>query len=104
MKPGYKVVCVDDSPGELSKHSYPSGYVIKGQVYVVSKFVPNAVYHGANRPGVFILGLAAINIKTGENRPWRADRFRLLDEIKSELSALMGKPETVTLNLDKNYE
>ena len=70
MKTGDKVVCVDDSPCQTCGASVN---VIKHQVYVVE--------HSCNdRPAISLIG---IRPNCGSGLFYRADRFRLLDELKS---------------------
>lgn len=77
MKPGDKVVCIDDSPCRVYKIDLG---IKKNQTYVIS----GTMTHN----GKLFLYLVGFNMPNTcqifGRRTFRADRFRLLDELKQE--------------------
>jgi len=92
MKPGDKVVCVDDSPCAVCGDSM--GLVLSSGFRVLEVCI-----HENGLPVIRMAGFKpSCYANHGNNSQNWANirRFRKLSEIKSELAALMGKPETVT--------
>jgi hypothetical protein len=87
FNPSDKVVCIDDTPGNIHHHNYPYGYVKKGSVYCVERCFPSGtIFNRWQCPydSVFIVGLPVFVKEDGTQYPWQCGRFRKLDEIKAE--------------------
>ncbi len=78
MKPGDKVVCVNDSPSKLG-HKCPCK---KGAVYVITE-----VLTVNNKLGLNLIGVRFRKNKFTNYTGIVASRFRLLDEIKAANAA-----------------
>ena len=81
MKPGDKVVCVDDGPCKWCGAVLP---IIKGRIYVVSENTTCPIY---GDPGINLIGVPQVRcheIKRPGKMGFSINRFRKLDELKAE--------------------
>jgi len=86
MKPGDKVVCVDDNFPDWVNKLYTS--LPKGGVQYVIRATSNGVAHEAGRKPslvVWLLGVSnPVSEASGQEYGFQPRRFRLLDELKQE--------------------
>lgn len=93
MKIGDKVVCVDVEPCEGCGYTAAQYGLTLGAVYVLSDFIHKPFLDARYRGRVKAVGCKWACGCVIDDNFLPAFQFRKLDEIKSELAALMGKPE-----------